>query len=254
MTPPVAPRPVVTLPPLAAPVDQLWHVLLDLAGSLSTGWTLVGGQMVLLHALEHGQVPAQISQDGDIMADVRTHPRVLTDLVAALEAAGFAHDGMSPEGLVHRYLRSASPRPVAIDVLAPEGLGRRARLRTTPPGRTLEVPGGSQALTRTELVEVAHENRAGLIPRPSLLAAIVGKSAALAVPGNPARHLRDLALLLCLVADPLILPAQLTPKDRIRLALASPLLDDAHVAWTLAPVALVGDGQITLEILLGENP
>ena len=58
-------RPTITLPPLAHPVDELWHVLLDLAETLRAPWTLVGGQMVLLHALEHGQVPPQISQDGD---------------------------------------------------------------------------------------------------------------------------------------------------------------------------------------------
>lgn len=35
---------------------------------------------------------------------------------------------------------------VSIDVLAPEGLGSRTDLTTTPPGRTLQVPGGTQAL------------------------------------------------------------------------------------------------------------
>ena len=64
--------PTIELPPLAAPVDELWHVLLDLGEQLTVGWALVGGQMVLLHALEHGRVPPQISQDGDVVADVRT--------------------------------------------------------------------------------------------------------------------------------------------------------------------------------------
>ena len=49
-------------------------------------WTLVGGQMALLHALEHGQVPAQISQDGDVIADVRTDPGAL--FVGALVVVG----------------------------------------------------------------------------------------------------------------------------------------------------------------------
>ena len=43
--------PIVRLPPLAAPVDQLWHVLMDLSEQLTVPWTLVGGQMVLLHAV-----------------------------------------------------------------------------------------------------------------------------------------------------------------------------------------------------------
>lgn len=36
--------PIVRLPPLAAPVDQLWHVLLNLSEQLTVPWTLVGGQ------------------------------------------------------------------------------------------------------------------------------------------------------------------------------------------------------------------
>ena len=39
--------PTIELPPLASPVDELWHVLLDLGEQLTVGWTLVGGQMVL---------------------------------------------------------------------------------------------------------------------------------------------------------------------------------------------------------------
>lgn len=61
-----------------------WHLLLDLA-ELPVAWTLIGGQMVLLHVLEHGQVPPQVSQDGDIIADVRADQNALKAIVAALE-------------------------------------------------------------------------------------------------------------------------------------------------------------------------
>lgn len=50
-------RPAVTLPPLASPVDLLWHVLLDLAEQLRAPWTVVGGQMVLLHPTDSGHEP-----------------------------------------------------------------------------------------------------------------------------------------------------------------------------------------------------
>lgn len=99
----------VDLPPLAAPVDQLWHVLMDLAEALPRVWTLVGGQMVLLRALEHGHVPPQISQDGDVVADVRAAPGAIGRIVAALQGAGFGVDGMSPDLIAHRYVRPASP-------------------------------------------------------------------------------------------------------------------------------------------------
>ncbi|HEX7738739.1 MAG TPA: hypothetical protein VF426_03735 [Marmoricola sp.] len=239
---------VIELPVLGAPVDELWQTLLDLGDQLDVPWTLVGGQMVLLHALEHQQLPPQISQDGDVIADIRAMPGSLTQLVDHLERMGFALQSISTEGIAHRYIRPAEPRPVVIDVLAPEGLGERADLTTSPPGRTIEVPGGTQALARTERVTIVHAGRTGTIPRPTLLAAIIGKAAATALP-SPDRHYRDLALLCALVTDPFALAEQVTRKDRQRLRLASNLLDQAHPAWLLVPSTIRGAGQVTYDIL-----
>ena len=124
---------------------------------------------------------------------------------------------------------------MAIDVLAPEGLGPNTNLTTTKPGRTVEVPGGTQALERSEQVEVHHENRRVLVPRTSLLGAVVGKAAACALPGNSNRHLRDLALLCALVPDPFSLAEKLTGKDRQRLGSARRLADPWHPGWQLVP-------------------
>lgn len=239
---------LIELPALPAPIDELWHVLLDLGERLTASWSVIGGQMVLLHALEHGHVPPQISQDGDVIADIRADPAAISAIVAQLELLGFVLGGISAEGLAHRYERAAEPRPVVIDVLAPEGVGERANLLTSPPGRTVEVPGGTQALERTELVSIVHENRQGTLPRPTLLAAIVGKAAATGL-RNPERHYRDLALLLCLVEDPFALVDQLTVKDRQRLRRARRLLDEAHPAWALAPSGIRANGQISYAVL-----
>jgi hypothetical protein len=241
---------VIELPVLPPPLDELWHTLLDLGDQLDVPWALIGGQMVLLHAIEHDQVPPQVSQDGDVIADIRAVPGALTQVVAGLERMGFGLQSISADGLAHRYTRAAEPRPVVIDVLAPEGLGERADLTTTPPGRTIEVPGGTQALSRTETITVVHEGRSGTIPRPTLLAAIVGKAAATALPG-PERHYRDLALLCALVGDPFELVDQMTRKDRQRLRLASKLLDDSHPAWPLLPAAIRSAGQIAYGVLHG---
>lgn len=239
----------ITLPPMPAPVDQLWHVLLDLGERLTLPWTIVGGQMVLLHALEHGEVPPQISQDGDVVADIRAAPGALGIVVDLLTSLAFELEGVSADGIGHRYVRAAEPRPVVIDVLAPEGLGDKVDLTTTPPARTLGIPGGTQALSRTEFVDVIHEDRRVSVPRPSLLAAIVAKSAATGLP-HPARHYRDLALLCSLVVDPFAMAAELGKKDRHRLRLARALLDDLHPAWILVPEGIRSQGQIAFSLLV----
>jgi len=245
-------RPVITLPPLAAPVDELWHALLDLDEQLTAPWTLVGGQMVLLHALEHGQVPPQVSQDGDVVADVRAQRSAIKQVVAQLESMGFELDGMSPDLLAHRYARLTQYTAVKVDVLAPEGVGQRADLTTTRPGRTVQVPGGTQALDRTERVTVLHEGRTGTVPRPSLLGALVAKGAACGLPGDSSRHLRDLALLCALVPDPFTMVDEMTKKDKKRIRLAAVLHDEAHPAWQLVPTGIRGQGRAAYQILTAD--
>ena len=241
----------IVLPPLGDPVDELWGVLLDLAEHLSVPWALIGGQMVLLHAVEHGAVPPQVSQDGDVLADIRAAPDGLGQVVDCLETLGFTSAGTSPDGIAHRYSHpSRNPkRPVVIDVLAPEGVGNRAKLTTTPPGRTVQVPGGTQALARTELVTVQAGGRVGTVPRPTLLAAIIGKAAACGLPGDPARHLRDLALLCALIDDPFSAANELDRTDRRRLRLAVRLDDPDHAAWLLVPEDLRADGRTAWTVL-----
>lgn len=242
----------IVLPPLAAPVDLLWHVLLDLADELRVPWTLVGGQMVLLHALEHGQVPPLVSQDGDLLADIRAEKQALTTIVTALRERGF-HPQPAADDLAHRYLRETKihDKPLVIDLLAPEGVGSKADLTTTPPGRTVETPGGTQSLNRSENVLVEHEGRRGLIPRPILVSAVIIKSAAVSLPGDSAKHLRDVALLCALLSDPFAAAEQLDPKDRQRIRLASALEDRTHAAWLLVPEAIRTNGQIAYGVLAG---
>ena len=60
----------------------------------------------------------------------------------------------------------------------------------------------AQALERTELVSVEFGTSRGLVPRPSLLGAIVAKAVAVDVDDLPDAQRLDLALLLSLVDDP----------------------------------------------------
>jgi hypothetical protein len=239
---------VIELPPLGAPVDALWNVLLDL-GAMPVRWTLIGGQMVLLHALAHGQVPPQISEDGDVVADIRADQASLRTVVRALTERGFDLLTITTDGRAHRYVRPAEPKPIVVDVLAPDGLGPRTNLVTTPPGRTVEVPGGTQALDRTEFVHVRHAGRTGKVPLPSLLGAIVLKAAACKLPGDSARHERDLALLIALVVDPFDMRAVMTTSDLRRLRAVRVLLESTHPAWRLVPSSIRAAGLASFEVL-----
>ena len=84
--------------------------------------------MVLLHALEHDAEPTRISTDLDILVNARVVVGAVGAFISFIETLGFTLAGESPDGVAHRYARGNT----VIDVLAPEGLGRRADLTTTP--------------------------------------------------------------------------------------------------------------------------
>ena len=202
--------------------------LIELSNSTRPEWTLIGGQMVSLHAAEHAAPPLGASRDIDVVVNARVVAGAVRQFVADLESSGFELADTSPDGVAHRYVREGT----SIDVLAPEGLGRRANLTTTPPGRTIQAPGGTQALNRTELVPVEYGGSLGLVPRPSLLGAIIVKAAAIAVDDAPHAQELDLALLLSLVADPSEMAAAMTKKDRARLR-GGKIGDDSHAVWSV---------------------
>ena len=123
-------RPALELPSLPGYNDALWETLLQLAGTQPLqAWTLIGGQMVLLHALEHDVEPTRLSTDIDVVVNVRVVSGGIRSFVKTLESLGFSLVGVSPEGIANRYRRGMA----SVDVLAPEGLGSRTDLTTTSP-------------------------------------------------------------------------------------------------------------------------
>jgi hypothetical protein len=66
---------MIALPPVGDLDEALWLALIDIAERRPSGWTLVGGQMVLLHAFEHGVWPPRISRDLDLAVDARCDRR-----------------------------------------------------------------------------------------------------------------------------------------------------------------------------------
>src|SRR5438876_5901395 len=99
----------------------------------------------------------------------------------ALEGMRFALDPPTALGLGHVFRKGG----VEIDVLAPDGLHTKARRITVPPAHTVQVPGGTQALRRTELVSVRLGRRRGTLPRPNLLGAILVKTRAVDIDDVP---------------------------------------------------------------------
>ncbi len=244
---PTVDREPVQLPVLAGHDEALWDTLIELSEMNPETWTLIGGQMVFLHGLEQGRTPPRVSTDLDILVNARVVSGAVAAFASEVEKLGFALDGTSPEGLAHRYRRGQ----VTIDVLAPDGLGPRTDLTTTAPGRTLQVPGGTQALDRTEFLPVSTPTSAGHVARPSLLGAIVAKAVAVRVDDVPEAQRLDFAFLLSLVADPFALAERLDPTDRRRLRARGELVDAGHPVWRHLPR---GDGdraRAALRILAG---
>jgi hypothetical protein len=137
---------------------------------------------------------------------------------------------------VHRFKRLFETQFIVVDVLAPDNLGPRVDLTTRPPGRTLEAPGGTQALARAETIEVVAGGRSGEIPRPNLVGAILIKASALNLPGGAERHVTDLAFLLSLLTDPLGERSSLIAGEKKKLR-GSGLLDPDSPGWRNLPIA-----------------
>jgi hypothetical protein len=239
---------VIDLPPLGALDSALWDALLDIADKMPSGWTLIGGQMVLLHGLEKGRVPPRVSDDLDLVVDVRVRPHVLAPMVAALVNLGFETTGVSADGVAQRFVRG----DVGVDLLAPDGVGERTDLRTVGGGVTIEVGGGTFALERSEPLDVRTGERTGHVPRPDLAGAILIKAVAVKRDRKrgPERHLRDLAFLLSLVNDPIATRDLLGSRRCQRVKAVVQLHNPGHEAWSqIEDPQARADGQATFALI-----
>ncbi len=118
----------VTLPPLAGELDVLWELILDLAEQLPEhDWVLVGGQMVMLHALAAGRVSTRASKDVDVLADLVPAPASLARCVEALQRLDLLPTPDSA-GKVYRFRRDRDN--ATVDLLAPDHSPPRSPLRT----------------------------------------------------------------------------------------------------------------------------
>lgn len=231
---PLDPARPLALPGMPTGHAKAWSTLLDLAEQRPQGWTLVGGAMVHLHAWEHGETSERATKDADIVLDVRAYRSSLAEVTAALVADGYALDGVSAEGVGTRY-RHTEVTEASLDVLVPEGLDA-TRYKTTDNFRTIAASGTVQALERSMRRQVVLGDRAGIIIRPDLYAALVAKAAAAQVETDARgqRHLQDFATLASLYARHRPageLAERLTKTDRIRLNYALSKIPADSAIW-----------------------
>lgn len=231
----------------ASPRDrEIWVTLLDLA-RWDAHWTLIGARMVELHAAEHRRAMPRASLEGDALADVRRRPGATRELARILVRHGFQMRDPSPHGQGLAFVRGA----VEIDVLAPDGLRSPSARLTLPPAHTVEVPGGTQALHRSEVVGVQVGRRTGNLRRPSLLGAILLKTRAVGVDDTPADQRIDLALLLSLVREPETLSARLSAPERGWLRRRREMDDPNAPCWVGFDADAARRGLAALRILGG---
>ena len=250
--------PAATIPANLAPnLIPLWQVIIGITHIPHVVWVVVGGQMVLAHALLQDTVPPAITEDADAVVDLRTPRKPMHVIVAHLIEQGFTHAGMSPDGIGHRYIKPGVPVALTFDLLAPEGLGARTDKTTTPPARTIEVPGGTQALRRLIKVKVTAGGETADVPLPSLLAAVVLKGAAVGSPqirpSMKGKHLRDLAFLCSLVQDPFSMRQEMDLKDLSRVRAAHHLHDASYASWRLLPPDAATRGHQAFRILTADR-
>lgn len=212
-----------------------WHALIDLYESIQAGWCIIGGQMVWFLAQEHGVEPIRVTEDVDVVVDIRTNQRLMKQLCNWLEANSFDLESISTDGIGHRYVSADynGLGRVMFDILAPENVGKLADLTTSPPARTVSAPGSRAVLDSAQPIEVLVGDRNGRVLRPTLIAAILAKAAAAKIPGreNPARDWNDLAFLLTLIPDPIASAAELSKTQRGKLRTVSTILKEDHPAW-----------------------
>lgn len=189
----------------------LWRTVAEVARALAdqrAPWCLVGGLMVALFAIEAGQLQRPTT-DIDILSDARARPsgtETVTDVLHELGGTLQGVDGLEFE----RGFRFDVGGQV-VDVLAPDGLGKAAL--TTPPLRTIQIPGGTQALRRVEVVEIVVDGERALVRRPTLLGAILLKARSLRVHDRPDDQREDLVMLLGLMSDPRGAREDMTAKE-----------------------------------------
>ena len=179
--------------------------------------------MVQLHAFEQGVDVPRATTDIDILADARRTPSATEIVSQRLVELGFRL--LPPTSLVEPDIAFVFERDgQTVDVLAPDGIRPDELPCTTAGMRTVPIPGGTQALNRTEVVTVKIGAVQAAVRRPTLIGAILVKARALRVHDRPEDQREDLIRLLSYMEDPIAAGASLAKTERKWLLQAEALL------------------------------
>jgi hypothetical protein len=175
--------------------QRLWSAVGELVELLPDQWVLIGGLMVQLHAIEHGAIDVRPTRDIDVLGQARPQG-TLQSIDAALRHDGFELTDPDLDGYGYRYDRDG----LVVDVLAPDGIKPPPTLGGGV--SAVGVPGGTQALSRSEAVTVTVDGQTFKLNRPTLLGAVLIKARSLMVHHDPEAQREDLLRLLALIEDP----------------------------------------------------
>lgn len=190
----------------------LWHNALSLMSELDGDWTLIGGLMVQLLAVRYGMPSTRLTVDIDILADSRRRPSSTERIGATLTKLGFEvaeQTRLRDPETAFRFERAGT----IVDLVAPEKTGRRQPPKTIGSFQTIEVPGGTQALARTEALHVRLDDAESTVRTPTLLGAILLKARAIRS-SHRDQDRDDLVLLLACIEDPMALREDLKRTER----------------------------------------
>lgn len=238
-------------------------------------WTLIGGLMVQLHAINAGIGVVRPTNDVDIVLHIESSRGVPARTAAALESIGYQLlPGIDPRNQVaHRFTRGASNVQLVTSA-RPGGTGTVAAQRhdeqasdivdvlvadhAAPTVQELlrgkamvKVEGATQALRRT--VNAVLEITPGVpttISVPGPFGALILKAAAYQSDSrDPQRHLYDAAALLACIQDPYAERESFAGSDRARLGILAQALVAGHGAWRALPQQARAQAQAALRLL-----
>ena len=246
--------PLVRIEPVTPEADRLWSMALDLASDLGPerDWSLIGGLMVQLHGFER-EDDLRPTVDIDILGAARKRP-AMTEQIASMLVEKGAEVAMPPRSKPKVGYRFELDGEV-VEILGPDGL--RADPKTIGGLRTFQVSGGSQALSRTEVVLVQVADSLPVpVRRPNLLGAILIKARVVAKRRKEKFHSdrQDLIRLLSYAEDPRALAReeQLKPSERkwLRNVEVALNFDDSALA-AVFPVATLERARQAFRLLSG---